>query len=191
MEIEKIAGKIIKQIMNFPEEARQSSREQGPKTSWDEYKEQFQYGEYDSFDVFQETIESMVEDEINNLSKEDLDRLYTTLYENYTTEDNEVKRRDIVSAVNEHIKEQAESEDIQYNKPSFEFIRYEEEDNIIIAEVLKRTGPEDYLVHAYSAITGGLGEQGIVDLNELESYNALERISKEEFENEFIKIKSS
>jgi len=72
MEIEKIAGKIIKQIVNFPEEARQSSSESGPKTSWDEYKEQIQYGEYDSFDIFQETIESMVEDEISDLTEEEI-----------------------------------------------------------------------------------------------------------------------
>lgn len=123
MEIEKIAGKIIKQIMNFPEEARQSSSEQGPKTSWDEYKEQIQYGEYDSFDVFQETIESMVEDEINDLTEEEMNRLYATLYKNFPTEDTEEKRRDIVNAVNEYIKEQAESEDIQYYKPSIEFVR--------------------------------------------------------------------
>lgn len=191
MEIKKIAGKIIKQIMNFPKEARQSSSESGPKTSWDEYKEQIQYGEYDSFDVFQETIESMVEDEISDLTEEEMDRLYTTLYENYTTKDTEEKRRDIVSAVIEYIKDQAESEDIQYNKPSIEFIRYEEEDIIIVAKVLKQIGPEDYLVHAYSEITGGLGEQGTVDLNELDSYNALKRISKEEFENEFFKFKGS
>lgn len=166
--IKQIVNKIIKEIRAFPVEARQSQEESGPKTSWDEYKEQIQYGEYDSFDVFQETIESMIEDEINDLSEDEMDGLYAALYKNFPTEDSEEKRRDIVSAVNEYLKEQAESEEIQYNKPSFEFIRYEEEDIIIIAKVLKKIGPEDYLVHAYSQITGGLGEQGTVDLNELD-----------------------
>ena len=189
--IKLLTRRIINKIKNFPLEARQSQGESGPKTSWDEYKEQIQYGEYDSFDVFQETIESMVEDEISDLTEEEMDRLYATLNKNFPSEDTEEKIRDIVSAVNEYIKEQAESEEIQYNKPSIEFIRYEEEDIIIIAKVLKQIGPEDYLVHAYSEITGGLGEQGTVDLNELDSYNALERISKEEFEDEFIKFNSS
>jgi len=186
--IKGIANEIIKEIRAFSTEARQSQASSGPVTSWDEYKEQIQYGEYDSFEVFQETIESMVEDDVNDLSEE-LDRLYTTLYENYHTEDIEEKRRDIKSSVIDKIREIAESEEIQYNKPSIEFIRYEEDDIIIIAKVLKQTGPEDYLVHAYSEITGGLGEQGIVNLDELEYYNGMEIISKPEFEKEIIKIK--
>lgn len=177
--------------MSFPKEARQSSKEQGPKTSWDEYKEQIQYGEYDSFDIFQETIESMVEDDVNDLSEEELDRYYTTLYENYHTEDIEEKRRDIISSVIDEIREIAESEEIQYNKPSIEFIRYEEDDIIIIAKVLKQAGPDDYLVHAYSEITGGLGEQGVVNLNELEFFSGMEIISKPEFEEELSKIKGT
>jgi hypothetical protein len=189
MTIKLLTKKIINKIKNFPLEARQSQGDSGPSTSWDEYKEQIQYGEYDSFEVFQETIESMVEDDVNDLSEEELDRLYTTLYENYHTEDIEEKRRDIISCIIDEIREIAESEEIQYNKPSIEFIRYEEDDIIIIAKVLKQTGPEDYLVHAYSEITGGLGEQGIVNLDELEYYNGMEIISKPEFEKEIIKIK--
>ena len=189
MTIKLLTRNIINKIKNFPSEARQSQGDSGPSTSWDEYKEQIQYGEYDSFDVFQETIESMVEDDVNDLSEEELDRLYTTLYENYHTEDIEEKRRDIISSVIDEIREIAESEEIQYNKPSIEFIRYEEDDIIIIAKVLKQTGPEDYLVHAYSEITGGLGEQGIVNLDELESYDVMERLSKSEFEKELRKIK--
>lgn len=156
MTIKLLTKKIINKIKNFPLEARQSQGDSGPSTSWDEYKEQIQYGEYDSFEVFQETIESMVEDDVNDLSEE-LDRLYTTLYENYHTEDIEEKRRDIKSSVIDEIREIAESEEIQYNKPSIEFIRYEEDDIIIIAKVLKQTGPEDYLVHAYSEITDRFG----------------------------------
>jgi len=187
--IDQIANKIIKEIKAFPYEAKQSQGESGPKTSWDEFKEQVQFEVYDSFDVFQETIESMVEDEIDDLSEEEIDSLYDSLYENYPTEDSEEKRRDIVGAVNEYITELAESEEIHYNKPSIEFIRYEEDDTTIIAKVIKQTGPGDYLIHAYSAITGGLGEQGIIDLNELDSYNALEIISKSEFEKELSKVK--
>jgi len=191
MTIKLLTRNITNKIKNFPSEARQSQGDSGPSTSWDEYKEQIQYGEYDSFDVFQETIKSMVEDDVNALSEEELDRLYTTLYENYHTEDIEEKRRDIISSVIDEIREIAESEEIQYNKPSIEFIRYEEDDIIIIAKVLKQAGPDDYLVHAYSEITGGLGEQGVVNLNELEFYSGMEIISKPEFEEELSKIKGT
>lgn len=191
MDIKLLSEKTIKGIKSFPLEARQSQGVSGPSTSWDEYKEQIQYGEYDSFDVFQETIESMVEDDVNDLSEEELDRYYTTLHENYHTEDIEEKRRDIISSVIDEIREIAESEEIQYNKPSIEFIRYEEDDIIIVAKVLKQAGPDDYLVHAYSEITGGLGEKGIVNLNELEFYSGMEIISKPEFEEELSKIKGT
>ncbi len=54
--IEKITNMIIKEIKSFPNEAKQSQSQSGPKTSWDEYKEQVQYEEYDSFEVFQERL---------------------------------------------------------------------------------------------------------------------------------------
>jgi len=191
MTINQIATKIIKEIRAFPTEARQSQGESDPKTSWDEYKEQIQFEEYDSFDVFQETIESMVEDDINGLSEEEIDSIYATLHKNHHPKDLEEKRKYIVGFVIEYLKEKAESEEIKYKRPSIRYIRFQEEEIYIIAKVLKQVGPEDYLVHAYSEITGGLGEQGIVDLNDLEYYNAMERISKVEFEKELIILRGS
>jgi hypothetical protein len=76
MTIRQIARRIIKDIKAWPEEARQSQDVGGPKTSWDEYKEQTQYEEYDSFDVFEETIESMVRDDISELSEKVIENLY-------------------------------------------------------------------------------------------------------------------
>lgn len=83
MTINQIVKEIIKEINEVPEEARQSSADGGPMTSWDEYKEQVQYEEYDSFEVFQETIESMVEDKISELSDDQLESLYKSLYKHY------------------------------------------------------------------------------------------------------------
>ena len=44
MTIKQLANNIIKEVKAFPIEARQSPGESGPKTSWDELKEQLQYG---------------------------------------------------------------------------------------------------------------------------------------------------
>lgn len=131
----------------------------------------------------------MVKDDVNELSEFEIDMLFASIYKNYHTEDLEEKRRDIISNVIDLIREQAESEEIKYKNPSIEYIRYHQEDIIIIAKVLKQIGPADYLVHAYSHVTGDLGEQGIVDFNELDTYFALERISKPEFEKELSKIR--
>jgi hypothetical protein len=131
----------------------------------------------------------MVEDDVNELSEFEIDMLFASIYKNYHTEDLEEKRRDIISSVIDLIREQAESEEIKYKNPSIEYIRYHQEDIIIIAKVLKQIGPADYLVHAYSHVTGDLGEQGFVDFNELDTYNAMERISKAEFEKELSKIR--
>ena len=80
MTIKQIGNKIIKEIKDWPDEAKQSQSESSPKTSWDEYKEQIQYEEYDSFEVFQETIESMVEDEVFDLPEEDIETIYQKMY---------------------------------------------------------------------------------------------------------------
>lgn len=58
--MKKIANKIIEDIKAWTEEERKSQDIGSPKTSSDEYKEQIHYEEYDSFDIFEETIDSMV-----------------------------------------------------------------------------------------------------------------------------------
>jgi hypothetical protein len=80
MTIRQIAQKIIKDIKAWPEEARQSQDDGGPKTSWDEYKEQIQYEEYDSFEIFEDTIESMVKDEVIQLSDKVIEKLYFSVH---------------------------------------------------------------------------------------------------------------
>ncbi len=87
-----------------------------------------------------------------------------------------------------YLHDQAESEEIEYNKPLIEFIRYYEDELTIIAEVLKQVGPEDYLINAYSAATGNHGEQGIADPSYLDVENAMERLTKTEFEIELEKL---
>src|SRR5665811_1827095 len=76
MTIRQIANRIIKDIIAWPEEARQSQDIGGPKTSWDEYKEQVQYKKYDSFEVFEETIESMAQDEVSELLLITIEQIY-------------------------------------------------------------------------------------------------------------------
>lgn len=181
MTIQQIADKIIKEIKAFPEEARQSQNEGGPKTSWDEYKEQVQYEEYDSFEIFQETIESMVDDEISELSDEDVEQLYSSLNnDSYLASDQEM-REGITESVLSYIESEAQTEDIEYEKPNIEFIKYRVERISIIAEVIKKVSPEEYLIHAYSNATGISGEQGLVNLAALDEENGLVRLSEPEF----------
>jgi hypothetical protein len=190
MTIKQIGDKIIRDIEAFPEEARQSLGNSGPKTSWYEYKEQFQYQEYDSIEVFREVIQSIIEDVVQELPDEEIESIYQTLSDDKYPKGMEEKRRYVVDSIIEYIEGRAKSEDIDYRKPSMEFIRYYEGDLIIIANVLKQVGPGDYLIHAYSEATGIDGEQGVSDLEILDEENGLERISLDEFEEELSKLRS-
>jgi hypothetical protein len=182
MTIRQIANRIIKDIKAWPEEARKSQDVDGPKTSWDAYKEQIQYEEYDSFEVFVETIESMVRDKVSELSEKDIEKMYCSLYRNYYPSDLSEKKSDIVTSILSYIKREAELQDIEYNKPDIEFIRYYVADHVIVAEVLAQVGPEEFLIRGYSEATSSLGEQGVANLSYLDFENGMERITVEEFE---------
>lgn len=184
MTIETISDKIIKDIKAFPEEARQSQESSGPLTSWDEYKEQMQYEEYDSFDVFQETIRSMAEAKIAELSDVEIGIIYHKHYSGRFPVNADQLRESVSSCVLSYIEDVACSEEIEYRKPEIEFIRYFEYDLMIVAKVLRQVGPCDYIIHAYSEATSPDGEQGQVDITTLDEENAIERISEEEFERE-------
>ncbi len=184
MTIETIGNKIIKYIKAFPEEARQSQEDSGPLTFWDEYKEQMQFEEYDSFEVFQETINGMVEAYIEELSDKEITKIYnqghTSRYSIELLEMREIIR----SRVLLYIEEEASDQEIEYRKPEIDFIRYFEYDLMIVAKILKQVGPCDYIIHAYSEATSSDGEKGQVDITTLDEENAMERISEEEFERE-------
>jgi hypothetical protein len=92
MTIKQIANRIIKDVKAWPEEARQSQYYGSPNTSWDEYKEQIQYEEYDSFEVFEEIIESMVGDEVSELSDKVIEILYRSTHKNNYSATSEGKR---------------------------------------------------------------------------------------------------
>jgi hypothetical protein len=187
MTIRQIANRIIKDIKGWPEEARKSQDVGGPKTSWDEYKEQIQYEEYDSFEVFEEIIESMVRDEVSELSNKVIEKIYRSMYRNYYPADLSEKKSDIVTSILSYIQREAELQDIEYNKPDIEFIRYYVADLTIVAKVLEQVGPEEYLINGYSLATSDGGEQGVANLIYLDQENRLKRISAKEFE----KTKSS
>jgi hypothetical protein len=184
MTVKQVADKVIKRIKLFPDEALQSQRDDGPKTFWDEYKEQVQYEEYDSFDVFRDTIESMVDDEVIQLSEEEFEKLNMSHFENYHSASYHEKKIEINERIISYINHKAQSEDIVYRKPVIEYIRYFVGDLIIIAKVLKQVSPEDYKIHSYSDATGASGEQGVANLSLLDEENGLERISFEEFKRE-------
>jgi hypothetical protein len=181
MTIEQIARNIIQDIKAFPDEAKQSQDDGGPKTIWDEYKEQVQYEEYDSFEVLEETIESMVVYDISTLSDDVIEDLYRSMHKTYYPATLLEMKEDIKNSVLRFLEDDAKTEDIEYMKPGIEFIRYFEEELTIVAQVLEQIGPEEYLIQAYSEATGTEGEQGVVNLSDLDDEHALERIGSEEF----------
>lgn len=183
MTIAQIGKKVIQGIKAFPEEAKQYQGESGPQTFWDEFKEQIQYEEYDSFEIFMDTIRSMAEDEVGELDDDEVESLYQEINNQYDPKDLDEKRSDIIDSIMEYIEEIAISEEIEYRKPFTDYIKYFVGDLTIVARVLKQVGPEEYLIHAYSKATGIMGEQGVADLNYLDGENELERISSEEFNN--------
>ena len=183
MTIKQLANRLIKEIKAFPNEARQSQGDSGPKTSWDEFKEQIQYEEYDSFEIFTDTIRTMVEDEVEDLDDYEVESLHQEIKNQYDSKNIDEKRSDIIDSVVEYIEEEAMSEDIEYRKSSMELIKYLDDDLTIVARVLKQIGPDKYLIHTYSEATGSIGEQGEADLNYLDNENGLERITYEEFNN--------
>lgn len=182
MTIEQIARKIIKDIKAWPEEARSSQDTGGPKTSWDEYKEQVQYEEYDSFEVFEETIESMVRDDVTDLSEKVIENLYRSRHTKDYDTTWEEKREDIVDAVFYHIKSEAETQEIEYSSMDTQYVRYNVDDLSIVAEVLSKVGPEEYIIRGYSEATGPGGEQGVANIEVLVDENGFEFITQDEFE---------
>lgn len=191
MTIKQIADKIIREIKAFPEEAKQSQSEGGPKTSWDEYKEQIQHCEYDSFEVFEETIQTMVEDVIEEFTVDEIDSCIYAYYSYNREITLDEKSRDIFRLVMEEIQDRALNEVIHYKKPYLKYIRYYEDDLIIYGKVLKQVDPSDFLIHIYSEETGPDGEQLEEDLNILDGLNGLESISRGEFQKEVHKLKRS
>ena len=189
MTIESIAKKLIKKIKSFPEEARHSQDGSGPKTSWDEYKEQIQYEEYDSFEVFKETIENMVENEVLGYSDHLIEKLYRSRYNNDHYETIEDKKMEVINLIFTQIDEEALNQNIEYNKPEIDFVRYFEDDLTVIAEVIMQVDPEEFLIHSYSEQTGIRGEQKVNSLSYLDDECGLERISQEEFNEDLKKLK--
>lgn len=188
MTINQIANKIIKDIIAWPEEARQSQSNSGPKTSWDEYKEQVQYEEYDSYEIFKSTIEEMIDDEVISLSVKDFETLAKSCCNIYYFPPYEEKKKAIIKAIWREIDDRAYSDDILYRKPVIRFIRYKDCDLTIVGQVLKQVSPEEFLVHSYSEATGPDGEQGLANLDTLDCENELERITKSEFKKEKFRL---
>jgi hypothetical protein len=188
MTIEQIAKRIINDIKAWPDEARQCQGNGSPKTSWDEYKEQIQYEEYDSFEVFEETIESMVSDEINELTDLAINKLYESIHHKEHDIPIESKREDLMNKVLTSVRIEAESQDIEYKDIDVEYVRYSIGDLTIVAKIISKVGPEEFLIQAYSEATGINGEQGVANISDLADEHGFEWISSEEFDCEKQKL---
>lgn len=181
MDTYEIANSVIEKIKALPPEAKATGSESDLETVWDEYKEQIQYEEYESFNLYEEMIEAMIQDMIDLEDDYNVEILhYFFNRERYKEADASEKRENIVESVLDQIREIAGSEDIEYKK-DIEYVQYRSDDSIddpfiIVAEVLKKVSPSEYLVHAYSKATGPGGEQGVVDMSTLEEECELEVI---------------
>lgn len=186
MDIEQFAYKVIEKVKALPPEAKQTGHDSDLETVWDEYKEQVQYEEYESFDLFEEMIEAMIRDMIDLEDDFDVEILhYFFNRERFEQTDPLEKRNYIIESVLEQIREIARSEEIEYKK-DIEYIQYRSDESvddpfIIVAEVIKKIGPTDYLVHAYSTATGRGGEQGVVNMSTLEDECELEVIDFQKY----------
>lgn len=186
MDIEQFAYKVIEKIKALPPEVKQSGSESDLETVWDEYKEQIQYEEYESFNLFEEMIKAMVRDIIDLEDDYNVEILhYFFNRERYKEADASEKRNNIVESIFDQIREIAGSEEIEY-KNDISYIQYLSDESIdepfiIVAEVLKKVGPSEYLVHAYSSATGSGGEQGVVNMSTLEEECELEVIDFQKY----------
>ncbi|NMC61396.1 MAG: hypothetical protein GYA51_18745 [Candidatus Methanofastidiosa archaeon] len=192
--VKKIGDRIIKDIKAFPEDAKQCSGEDSPKTVWDEYKEQVQYEEYDSFEVLERTLSSMVADSINELSPDEIWTLYSSIYDNPESEDYYEMMKGLKYELFSYIHDKAESEEIEYTDSAPRYFWYYLDPHdfpieeiidynlVAICEVIKRVSPYEHLIHAFSNFTGPIGEHGVVNLSSFEEENGLEEITFEKFE---------
>jgi hypothetical protein len=140
------------------------------------------YKAYESFNLNYKMIESMVRDMIEKEDDYDIEILhYFFNRRRYQIADAAVKREDIIRSILCQIHEIAEDEEIKYSK-KIDFIKYSKDNLIIVAEVIKRIGPNDYVINAFSNTTNLWGEQVVVDLTWLEEDSPLELITWIEYE---------
>lgn len=187
--IDQIANKVIERIKAFPSEALFSQADVGPKTTWDEYKENYQHEEYESFDyeLYHETINGMIEDEIDELSSEDIDLLYHSINESNHTTDRGDMHQEIEKVIFDCIHDKALSEEIEYQSPLNKYVKYWEDDFsedglLVVAEVIKKVSPDEFLLQIYSRETPIEGKPENLSLIGLEQDCGLVGITQEEFE---------
>jgi hypothetical protein len=187
MDIEQFAYKVIEKIKALPPEAKQTGPDSHLKTVWDEFKEQMQYEEYDSFSLYEDMIEATVRDIVAEEDDYDVEILhYFFNWKQYVKASTFEKREDIIASIIYQIRIIAQVEEIEYKK-NFEYIMYKDVDFdenglIIVAKVIKRIAPYVYIVHGYSHNSVPKGNQVLVDISILDEESGLHIITSEQFE---------
>lgn len=198
MTIEVLANMVIEKLKSIPDEAKQEGKESDFKCFWDEYKEQLQYQLYPNYDIFEENIKSLADEEIEKLSDAEIRIIFRTIsssynpykynpvwegpYENNYKPNFEDKRDHLSDSILSHIQNIAGKEVVKYNKPYINYIKYTVNELNIIAEVLEKLSPWEYSIRTYSLLGDSEGKQELAHLPNLIRYNGLERITVEEFE---------
>jgi hypothetical protein len=204
MTVQDLSTVVIEKLKTIPSEHDKHCQETDYKSFWDEYKEQLQFQMYLNYDIFEENVKDLAYNLVNELSTEDLESIFNTIKSSFNSlrfvpvwEINRDtyyppascidKKNHIICTVLSSIQTQAKSEEVEYKKPHVRFVKYIEEDNTIVAELIQRLNPWEYKLHSYSRKAGSNGNEEIINLLDLKRYNRLREIT----EGEFISLKDA
>lgn len=181
-----IAERVIEVIKKFPREAMLMD-DSTISSFWDEYKEQIQFEESTNWELYDETIRSAIYDELMDLDSDKIQGLLINEFQylvNCGFEERLNKLNDLEEQIIDEINDIANEEQIDYVN-DLEYVRWidiENEENEIIAKILRKTGPGTYVGQVYGELNTQDGDEAELDILYLDSYCGLERISKETFE---------
>lgn len=115
MDIEQFAYKVIEKIKALPPYVKQTGPDSGLKTVWDEFKCEKQFQNSDSFSLFENLIQSLVENKIKQEDDFDVEILhYLINRKQYSHKKTAVKRNEVINKVLCQIHIKAQDEELEW-----------------------------------------------------------------------------
>ena len=190
MTIEQLAKRVIKEIRNWPLDAKERHYSGGPKTRWDEFKEHYwEDGSYYHLDI-REAFRKIVTQKVTSLLEENFNKLYLTIANNNFTTNTQDRIRDVIDSTLDQIMWFCRIQEVDYNTPVIKFARYYVCEEPSILEVIDQIDKDIYNVIDYHQGSTDMGCKDILNLEHLTEENGLEIITSEEFDREKIKLLS-
>lgn len=197
MTIQDLTTVVIEKLKTIQSKPTKVGHISDYRSFWDEYKEQLQFQIYPNYDIYEDEVRGLACERINELSDKDIKSIFNTICGTYnalqfvpTWEINSDtyyppasftdKKNHIINSILTSIQSKATSEKVEYVNPHVQFIKYFDENNTIIAEVIQRLNPWEYKVCSYSRTLAG-GKEDIINFPDLKTYNRLIEITEEEF----------